>query len=189
VRQAGIDLRPVRRECLTVQQASSSRNPSAARPYMPGYGTLPPDQGTGLLDWREVEPRLAEAHDYWVATVWPDGRPHLMPVWGVWDGQAFWFSSSLRSRKVTNLTQNPRCSVSTDDPRDPVVVDGVAEVLRDETAIGEFLARLNAKYDTDYGQDFVDPRRNATVRVRPLAAFALLGSDFTGSPTRWRFDL
>jgi hypothetical protein len=71
---------------------------------MPGYGLLPKDQGTGLLNWHEVERRLATSHDYWVARVWPDGRPHLMPVWGVWDGQAFWFSSSARlicARDVT----------------------------------------------------------------------------------------
>jgi PPOX class probable F420-dependent enzyme len=158
------------------------------RPYMPGYGTLPPDQGTGLLDWRQVEPKLAASHDYWLATVWPDGRPHLMPVWGVWDGQDLWFSSSVRSRKVANLTRNPYCSVSTDDVLDPVVLDGVAAVVGDVAAIREFLSVLNAKYHTDYGQDFLDPERNATVRVHPLAAFALLSSDFTGSPTRWRFD-
>ena len=44
---------------------------------------------------------------------------------------------------------------------------------------------MNAKYGTDYGPDFLDPAVNATVRVRPHAAFALLQRDFRGSPTRW----
>jgi PPOX class probable F420-dependent enzyme len=155
---------------------------------MPGYGILPGDQGTGLLDWDQVEPTLASSHDYWLATVWPDGRPHLMPVWGVWDGTCFWFSSSTHSRKVTNLTLNPHCSVSIQDPLDPVVLEGVAEVVADPGAIREFLRRLNAKYHTDYGEDFLDPERNAAIRVVPVTAFALLASDFTGSPTRWHFD-
>jgi PPOX class probable F420-dependent enzyme len=155
---------------------------------MPGYGTLPEDQGTGLLDWHEVEPRLAASHDYWLATVWPDGRPHLMPVWGVWDGEAFWFSSSARSRKVMNLVHDPRCSVSTDDPLNPVVLDGLAAAVRDRGAVDGFLGRLNAKYHTSYGPDLVDPALNSTVRIRPVSAFGLLSSDFTGSPTRWRFD-
>jgi PPOX class probable F420-dependent enzyme len=178
----------VARDRLRVHRPVPIRPPTPMRPYMPGYGTLPPDQGTGLLDWSQVEPRLAASHDYWLATVWADGRPHLMPVWGVWDGQAFWFSSSAHSRKVMNLTHNAHCSVSTDDPLDPVVLDGVAAVDRNRTSMSEFLSRLNAKYHTDYGLDFLDPERNATVRVRPVAAFALLAYDFTGSPTRWRFD-
>jgi hypothetical protein len=37
-----------------------------------------------------------------VATVRPDGRPHVMPVWAVWDQGLLWFSSSLGSRKSHN---------------------------------------------------------------------------------------
>ena len=59
-------------------------SPPADRPVMPGYGILPADQGSGLLSWAEAERRLTASHDYWVATVRPDGRPHVMPVWGVW---------------------------------------------------------------------------------------------------------
>jgi len=58
--------------------------PSASRPYMPGYGLLDAAQGAGLLPWSWAVERLQRSHDYWVATVRPDGRPHVMPVWGVW---------------------------------------------------------------------------------------------------------
>ena len=27
---------------------------------------------------------MSKAHNYWVSTTRPDGRPHVMPVWGVW---------------------------------------------------------------------------------------------------------
>ena len=151
---------------------------------MPGYGVLPAGDGSGLLPWHEVEPRLAGSHDYWLATAWPDGRPHVMPVWGVWDGSCFWCSSAVRSRKIVNLRRDPRCVVAADDALDPVILDGLAELVTDGDAIGTFLGRMNAKYDTDYGRDFLDPAVNATVRVRPHAAFALLQSDFAGSPTR-----
>lgn len=154
---------------------------------MPGYGILPADRGTGLLSWQDVEPRLARSHDYWLASTWPDGRPHVMPVWGVWDAAALWFSSSGRSRKIANLARDPRCVVTTDDALDPVVVEGTAQVVADEGGIGRFLGLLNAKYEVDYPLDFLDPAVNATVRVRPHTAFALLHSDFAGSPTRWRF--
>ena len=154
---------------------------------MPGYGVLAPDEGTGLLSWQGVQSRLAGSHDYWLATTWPDGRPHVMPVWGVWDGACLWFSSSGRSRKVANLRRDPRCVITTDDALDPVILEGVAQVIGDSERIRGFLDLLNAKYETDYGLDFLDPAVNATVQVSPRTAFALLQSDFCGSPTRWTF--
>ena len=67
------------------------------------------------------------------------------------------------------------------------MVEGVAEVVTDSPLIEAFLSRLNAKYATSYGLDFLDPSVNATVRVRPRSAFALLQRDLSGSPTRWTF--
>lgn len=154
---------------------------------MPGYGILGADEGSGLLPWSWATDRLAAAHDYWVASVWPDGRPHVMPVWGVWLDDALWFSSSRGSRKVRNLTGDPRCVVTTDNPLEPVIVDGVAEIVRDRARITTFLAASNAKYATAYAIDFLDPDLNATVRIRPTWAFGLDEADFSGSPTRWRF--
>ncbi|WP_441249483.1 PPOX class F420-dependent oxidoreductase [Kitasatospora sp. McL0602] len=161
--------------------------PGAARPYMPGYGIRPAGQGTGLLPWSWAVRRLTDSHDYWLSTVRPDGRPHAMPVWGVWLGGALWFSTSRRSRKYRNLAARPACVLTTDDPRQPVVLDGPAEVVTDPAGIGAFLDALNAKYATAYGLDFLDPAVNATVRVRPVTVFGLTDADFTGSPTRWTF--
>ena len=154
---------------------------------MPGYGILPAGEGSGLIPWAEVERRLSVAHDYWVATVTPDGAPHVMPVWGVWLGRHLWFSSGLRSRKARNLAADPRCSVTTDDARDPVVLEGVAERTTDLAVIAGFVAAVNAKYDASVTVEFQDPAVNGTFAVRPVRVFALSGADFTGSPTRWRF--
>jgi hypothetical protein len=65
---------------------------------MPGYGTLPEGEGGGLLPWSWAEERLVRSHDFWLATVTPDGAPHLMPVWAVWHEGRLWFSSSNGSR-------------------------------------------------------------------------------------------
>ena len=166
------------------------RQPRPSRPFMPGYGVLPVDQGSGLIPWSWAEERLRASHDYWVATVWPDTRPHVMPVWGVWEEEeedAFWFSSSLGARKLRNLRANPRCVVTTDDARNPVIVEGVAHVVVDPARLERFLEQTNAKYGTNYGMELMDPKRNALVRVAPRWAFALRQEDFQGSPTRWIF--
>ena len=154
---------------------------------MPGYGILPAEQGSGLIPWAEAERRLRASHDYWIATARPDGAPHVMPVWGVWRDGRLWFSTALSSRKARNLAADPRCTVTTDDARDPVVVDGTAERLTDAVAIAAFVAAVNEKYDAGLTTDFQDPAVNGTFAVRPVRVIALSGADFPGSPTRWRF--
>jgi PPOX class probable F420-dependent enzyme len=154
---------------------------------MPGNGILGPEEGRGLLPWSWAEERLIAAHHYWVATVWPDGRPHVMPVEGSWHDQALWFTTSVRSRKARNLRADPRCVVTTDNPIEPVVLEGVAEVVRDPGAITELVARLNHKYASAVTAGFLDPDLNATVRVRPHWVFSLNDKAFTETPTRWVF--
>jgi PPOX class probable F420-dependent enzyme len=161
--------------------------PIAARPYMPGYGLLDAAHGTGLLPWSWAVERLMRSHDYWVATVRPEGRPHVMPVWGVWMDEALWFSSSRGSRKARNLAANAHCAITTDNAYEPVVIDGEAALIDDPAAIGAFVTELNGEYKTDYSIDFFNPTDNACFRVRPAWAFGLIESDFTGTPTRWTF--
>ena len=107
-------------------------DPTAARPYMPGYGISDSDEG--LLPFSWAEERLSEALRYWVVTSSPDGAPHVMPVWGVWLDRCLWFSTGGRSRKARNLRADPRCIVHTDG-EDPVIVHGTAEIVTDPEAL------------------------------------------------------
>ena len=93
---------------------------------MPGYGVVAADAGSGLLPWSWAERQLVSSRNYWLSTSWPDGRPHSMPVWAVWHEGALWFSSSRRSRKSRNLARDPRCVLTTEDARQPVVIEGSA---------------------------------------------------------------
>jgi PPOX class probable F420-dependent enzyme len=161
--------------------------PQATRPYMPGNGIVGPADGRGLLPWSWAEEHLVASRNYWVATVWPDGRPHVMPVEGIWHDQSLWFASSVRSRKARNLRADPRCVVTTDNPIEPVVIEGVAEVTRDRGAIAELVARLNDKYSAKFTVAFLDPEVNATFRVLPHWVFSLNDKEFSDSPTRWEF--
>ena len=157
---------PSDEEAITLE--GSEAGPRASRPWMPDYG-IAPDRGGGLLPWSWAEARLSAAMRYWVATVWPDGRPHLTPVWGLWLDGLVWFSCASASRKARNLTANPRCVVSTADPGQPVV------------------DRSNAKYSTSYGPDMIERPRISVWRVRPEVVIGLDEDRFIDSPTRWRF--
>jgi hypothetical protein len=154
---------------------------------MPGYGLLHAAQGAGLLPWRWAVARLERSHDYWVATVRPDRRPHVMPAWGVWMDDAQWFSSSRGSRRARNLAANAHCAITTDNAYEPVVIEGEAASIDGPAAIGTFVAEINRKYETDYAIDFFNPTDNACFQVRPTWAFGLTEADFTGTPTRWTF--
>lgn len=154
---------------------------------MPGYGTLPATEGSGLLPWSWAEERLARSHDFWLATVTAQEAPHLMPVWAVWLDGRLWFSSSNGSRKARNLTADTRCTVSTDNPLEPVVVQGRAERITRDDELAAMLAAENAKYRTDYGLEMVDPELNSVFALRPEWVFALDSKDFAGSPTRFTF--
>lgn len=154
---------------------------------MPGYGVKGPQEGGGLLPWASAEGRLIRSHDYWLASVWPDGRPHVMPVWGAWNQGAFWFSGSSGSRKILNLRQNPACTVTTDDAQNPVVVEGEAEIIDNRALLAIFLNRINTKYGTNYALDYLDPQVKSCVKVKPRSVFALEQDNLTGTPTHWDF--
>jgi PPOX class probable F420-dependent enzyme len=155
---------------------------------MPGYGIIGPDEGSGLLDWSWAAERLSTARNYWVVTVWPDGRPHAMPVWGMWDDSTLWFTSSAQSRKVRNLRSDPRCCVTTEDASDPVIIEGRARIMTEAAVLRRVVDLMNAKYRTDIGVDFLDPDQNATIGISPDRVFSMRHSDFHGSPTKWVFE-
>ena len=161
--------------------------PRVSRPYMPGYGIAGADQGSGLLDWSWAAQRLTEARSYWVATVWPSGRPHLMPVWAMWDDSMLWFSSAVGSRKTKNLRADPQCVITT-DASDPVIIEGQATMVTGPARLQRVIDLMNAKYATHIEVSFLDPAVNATFGVRPHRVFGMQDADFTGSPTRWIFE-
>ncbi len=173
---------------MRVANVRTVNEPIAERPYMPGYGTLPAGEGRGLLPWSWAEERLARSHDFWLATVTPQGAPHLMPVWAVWHQDRLWFSSSNGSRKARNLDSQPRCTVSTDNPLEPVVVQGRAVRVTDRDALIAMLAAENAKYGTRYGMEMIDPASNSVFSLQPEWVFALDSREFAGSPTRFTFS-
>lgn len=157
--------------------------PTASRPHMPGYALLPADQGRGLLPWSWGVERLVRSRNYWVSTVAPPGRPHCMPVWGIWHDDTLWFSTGTDSRKARNLAANPACVVTTESAEEAVIVEGRAERL----PVADAPATLAADYAAKYGMGYPDD--SDVFAVRPVRAFGLIESaeEFTGSATRWEF--
>ncbi len=83
------------------------------------------------MPWSWAEQRLEDSHNYWLATVRQEGRPHVMIVWGLWHGGVFYFSTGSRSRKASNLESNTHCVIGTEQAHEAVIVEGAAEKVCD----------------------------------------------------------
>lgn len=160
--------------------------PHRGRPHMPDY--IGADAG-GTLPWSWAESRLVGSHCYWVATVWPDGRPHASPVWGAWFDDHLWFSCAPSSRKAKNLAADPRCVLTTEDPLEPVIVDGTARLVADRREVERYVDAERVKYADEWQDDVytVDFFVGGTYRVQPVSVIGLVEKEFATSPTRWTF--
>jgi len=159
--------------------AARVRAPKPSRPKMAkGYGV--PKDSRGLLPWSHVDKRLAAARNYWVATTLPDGRPHVMPVWGVWIEGVLYFGTDRNSRKSRNLAMNPAVAVHLESGDDVVIVEGIAKEA------SKLTAEIDDAYLAKYGMRLRDAPGDLVVyAVSPRTVFAWQESTFPKSVTRW----
>jgi PPOX class probable F420-dependent enzyme len=83
-----------------------------------------------------IERRLRSEPIIWLSSVRPDGRPHLVPVWFLWDGSSFLIFSQPNAQKVRNLRRSPQVMVAleaTDEGEDVAIFEGKATLLDDPT--------------------------------------------------------
>jgi PPOX class probable F420-dependent enzyme len=81
---------------------------------------------------QHIDERLRTAPIIWLGSVRPDGRPHLVAVWFLWDGATILIFSIPNNQKLRNIMQNPNVTLAVDDSKggdDPIVVEGQAELL------------------------------------------------------------
>jgi hypothetical protein len=85
--------------------------PSAEALILPeGYGTV-----RRTLAWPTVRERLEQALHYWVATTRIDGRPHVVPRWGVWVDDAWYYDGSPATVHARNLERNAAAVLHLED--------------------------------------------------------------------------
>jgi hypothetical protein len=51
-----------------------------------------------VLPWSFARERLERAHNFWLCTASPAGRPHAAPIWGAWVDDRFYFEGSPATR-------------------------------------------------------------------------------------------
>lgn len=166
--------------------------------------------GLPMLDWDAIEARLGEGvpqapgsggpdrHTCWLATIDPDGSPHVTGIGALWVGGTFWFTTGERSRKGRNIARDPRCTLSVATHAFDLVIEGTAEQTTDPVAVADLAARYAAdgwparvdESGTALTAEFSAPSAGPppwhVYRLTPLHATAL-GTVEPGGATRWTF--
>jgi hypothetical protein len=151
--------------------------PRPEAPRMPrGYGVPTDGSGAELLPWSWAEEHLEQARNYWVCTTRADGRPHAVPVWGVWLDGAVWFGTSPSSTKAGNIARDPRAVIHLESGDDVVILEGGVD-LPDALPDG-----VSAAYEAKYGH-----RVERLFSLRPRVAHTWTEQDFARNATRWVF--
>jgi PPOX class probable F420-dependent enzyme len=153
--------------------------PVASRPsFHPGYGISAGEEG--MLDWAWAEERLVAGRNYWITTTRPDGRPHAVPVWGVWLDGALVFGTNPDSVKGRNIARDPRVVAHLESGDEVVILEGTITMLGDRKRLDE----LERVYGAKYGFDVKLP---GAFELRPDYALAWAEHDYPRSATRFDF--
>lgn len=166
----------------------------------PRYG----DATASAPPWSEIERLLTEAQLYWIVTVRRDGRPHAVPLVGVWQDGAFAFCTGPEEQKQRNLDGNRHVAVTTGstgtqgwDAGKDVVLEGSASRVMDAATLESLAGAWSAKYGDDWrfevrGDEFVELSHSGggggggawVYRVRPDKVIAFGGDH---GQTTYRF--
>ena len=110
----------------------------------------------------KIQRKFEEETIIWMATVRPDGRPHLIPIWFVTQDNSVYVRTMKESVKFRNLLQNPKVSISVQDGSKPIIGEGEMIEYFSPGTNPEIDHLFDEKYDwTDY-----DSRYNVICRFR-----------------------
>ena len=108
----------------------SSREPRTERVIGEGHGKQ--------MSWADARRRLEDPEfqrTYWLASVQPDGRPHVMPVIGLWLNDVLYFVAGEKTRKGKNLAADGRSVVAASSatlPSVDLIMEGEARRVDDD---------------------------------------------------------
>ena len=111
----------------------------------------------------DIQAFLSQPHVAALATVRPDGRPHVTPVWFDFDGRDFTVATFRNAQKLQNLSRKGFAALTIFTPEPPyrnVIVEGTARVgspvdnvWRERVAIrylGEHAGRVYVQETADW---------------------------------------
>jgi nitroimidazol reductase NimA-like FMN-containing flavoprotein (pyridoxamine 5'-phosphate oxidase superfamily) len=157
--------------------------PQVSRPLFPkGYV----DRPKTFVPWSHVEQRLTNAHNYWLCTVRPNGRPHSIPKWAVWVNGSIYFDGSSETRHARNIATNPFVSLHLESGDDVVIVEGTARpISKPSTPVATQVAHAyTAKYAAEgYSPKPTQWNNGGLFEITPRTVLAW--TSFVDDPTKF----
>jgi PPOX class probable F420-dependent enzyme len=114
-----------------------------------------------------------------LATASPEGQPHVVPVWFLWEDGAAWISSYRSTRKVIDLERNPKCALvvdvaHTEGGLTAVMLEGRAELVSTPPeTVKQRIERVYTKYLGAEGvlekdpQEWLNSTENVLIKLTP----------------------
>ncbi len=195
---------------LHTRDAVASRAPIADRSAAMEVNNLADLYGLPPIDWARITTRLdggltqapdsggPNRHTCWLATINPDGSPHVTGIGALWVDGTFWFETGIRTRKGRNLDRDPRCTLSVATRDFDLVVEGEAHRVTDPAVVNAMAERWAAEgwparvdesgaaLTAEFSAPSAGPPPWFIYRLTPRTATALLTAP-PGGATRWRF--
>ena len=151
------------------------------------------------MAWSIATRTFAEGGWFWLATVHPDGRPHVMPVFAAWSAPVFYVASKDTTRKSRNLAADRRCVLTKDSGDLHIVIEADARQVADADGLDRASAAFHAVYgwpttvsgselDAPFGAPTSGGPPYQAYEITPHRAFAFPTDGESTTPTRWRFD-
>lgn len=155
-------------------------------------GYVPVETQTRFLPWSVVKSDLEASIHYWLASTYPDGRPHVVPRWGLWLDSQFWYDGSPETRHALNLERNSACALHLESGKRAVIVSGHSQPS--DPVGAPFGARLSHEFGRKYGplgynpppDSWSDPTAGGLRRFVPINAIAW--TEFPLDLTKFEFD-
>jgi len=99
------------------------KSPSISRPTFPkGYA----DNPASFVDWEWVAEQMTVAENYWLSSVRPDGRPHVVPRWGTFLDNKLYYDGSPETRHSKNIMKNQNVSLHLESGYKVVIMEGIS---------------------------------------------------------------
>jgi nitroimidazol reductase NimA-like FMN-containing flavoprotein (pyridoxamine 5'-phosphate oxidase superfamily) len=106
-------------------------------------------------------------------------QPHVVPVWFMWDGDYVWISSFVSTRKIRELSINPRGAVLIESKQEggklqAVLLEGTVElVTQPRQLVKELASRIYIRYLGPEGikdaepQSWLNDPENLLIKLTP----------------------
>jgi len=148
----------------------------------PLYGMKTPHK---FLPFSHAEKRLEKSKSYWICTTRPDGRPHSVPVWGLWLDSTLYFGTGRTTRKAKNLQRNSAVSIHLESGDDVVILEGAAAEV--DLAQKPLLKKVDVASRAKYKMPLMVMPESVIYSVRPRVVLTWTEKDFPNNATRWQF--